>query len=230
MIKDFGTYVNEGLLDRNASDFVIAKDKNGNVSQVTEVHGEKQLLKLLNDRLGKSSDLDLGDVIVCDIENHRQEYITKEVYNLENYQKPTSIVFPKFENCDTQFMMALSSSNTRLERIVLNPTVYVVDGMFKWDKSLKEIVFAEGDYGFLTIGYSAFQGCTALESVELPEGVIVIRGNAFYGCPNLKHAKIPDSINIVGSAAFGHCNENLEFDISNEALLKIFRTLVIDFE
>jgi hypothetical protein len=230
MIKDFGTYVNEGLLDRNASDFVIAKDKNGNVSQVTEVRGEKQLLKLLSERLGKSSDLDLSDVIVCDIENHRQEYVLKEVYSMENYQKPTSIVFPKFENCDTRFMTALSSSNTRLERIVLNPTVYVVDEMFRWDKSLKEIVFAEGDYDFLTIGYSAFQGCTALENVELPEGVTVIRGNAFYGCPNLKHAKIPDSINIVGDAAFGHCDKNLEFDISNEALLKIFKTHVIDFE
>lgn len=26
MIKDFGTYVNEGLLDRNTSDFVITKE------------------------------------------------------------------------------------------------------------------------------------------------------------------------------------------------------------
>jgi len=230
MIKDFGTYVNEGLLDRNASDFVITKDKNGNVSQVTEVRGEKQLLNLLNERLGKSSDLDLGDVIVCDIDNHRQEYITKEVYNLENYQKPTSIVFPKFENYDTRFMTALSSSNTRLERIVLNPTVYISDEMFKYDKNLKEIVFAEGDYIFHTIGHSAFQGCTSLESVEIPEGVTIIRGYAFYGCPKLKHAKIPDSINIVGDSAFGHCDKNLEFDISNEALLKIFKTHVIDFE
>jgi len=230
MIKDFGTYVNEGLLDRNASDFVIMKDKNGGVSQVTETHGEKQLLELLNERLEKSSDLDLGDVIVCDIDDHRQEYVLKELYSLKNFQKPTSIVFPKFENCDTQFMCALSQSNTRLERIVLNPTVYISDEMFRWDKSLKEIVFAEGDYTFHTIGQSAFQGCTSLERVEIPEGVTIIRGYAFYGCPNLKHAKIPDSINIVGDAAFGHCDKNLEFDISNEALLKIFKTHVIDFE
>ena len=33
MIKDFQTYISEGLFDRNQSEFVIARDIKGNVRQ-----------------------------------------------------------------------------------------------------------------------------------------------------------------------------------------------------
>ena len=45
-----------------------------------------------------------------------------------------------------------------------------------------------------TIGERAFNGCTGLESVEIPNGVIAIGNYAFSGCSSLKSVTIPSSV------------------------------------
>lgn len=50
-----------------------------------------------------------------------------------------------------------------------------------------------------------FQGCTALDQVELPEGLEVVGDFAFDGCTGLTHISLPASLRFVGHCAFRKC-------------------------
>lgn len=52
-------------------------------------------------------------------------------------------------------------------------------------------------------------GCTALEEIELPDGIDEIRSHAFYGCTALKRVKLPNTLEFIGRRAFALC-VNLE--------------------
>ena len=55
------------------------------------------------------------------------------------------------------------------------------------------------------ISSSAFDGCSRLTSIIIPNGVTSIGGNAFSGCTSLTSIIIPDSVTSIGSAAFSNC-------------------------
>ena len=52
---------------------------------------------------------------------------------------------------------------------------------------------------------AAFDGCTQITSVIIPEGVTSINYNAFRGCSNLSYISIPSSITSLGSSCFLNC-------------------------
>lgn len=52
------------------------------------------------------------------------------------------------------------------------------------------------------IGNTAFQFCTSLTSVIIPNGVTNIGWGAFYACTNLENVEIPNSVIGIGSDAF----------------------------
>jgi len=58
----------------------------------------------------------------------------------------------------------------------------------------------------LAIANSAFDGCAALTSIEIPGSVIRIGWNAFYHCTGLTSIEIPDSVTWIGGGAFSGCN------------------------
>ena len=53
-----------------------------------------------------------------------------------------------------------------------------------------------------SIGSSAFSGCTSLASVTIPNSVTNISCDAFNGCSKLKKIEISDSVTYIGSKAF----------------------------
>ncbi len=55
------------------------------------------------------------------------------------------------------------------------------------------------------IGNSAFYYCSSLESIIIPDTVLVIEDYAFDGCESLKNVIIPDSVTIIGGSAFSYC-------------------------
>lgn len=51
----------------------------------------------------------------------------------------------------------------------------------------------------------AFQGCTAITSVVIPDGVTEIQDNAFQSCTNLTTVTIPASVKLLRNCAFDDC-------------------------
>ena len=56
-----------------------------------------------------------------------------------------------------------------------------------------------------SIGEDAFQSCTSLSSITIPNGVTSIGSYAFQFCSNLTNITIPDSVTSIGYEAFCHC-------------------------
>ena len=51
----------------------------------------------------------------------------------------------------------------------------------------------------------AFQGCTGLTSIEIPNSVTQIGGEAFSGCTGLTSIEIPNSVTQIDGGAFSGC-------------------------
>ena len=84
--------------------------------------------------------------------------------------------------------------------------VGIGDNAFKDNKRIKSVSIADS---VETIGYSAFQGCTALERIGFPENekFVEIQSSTFYGCARLSEVEIPDSVTEIEVCAFEECTE-----------------------
>ena len=80
---------------------------------------------------------------------------------------------------------------------------------FAYCKELYTLVIPAG----VEIAENAFYHNEAIEEVDLPEWLTVIKENTFWGCINLKTVEIPDSVEEIGAFAFDCCQamETLTF-------------------
>ena len=83
--------------------------------------------------------------------------------------------------------------------------VKTIGTVFRYNTSITS--FDEFQYftGLTSIGFKAFQGCTSLTSVMIPEGVTSIENEAFDNCTSLTSVTIPSSVTSIGSSAFSGC-------------------------
>ena len=56
------------------------------------------------------------------------------------------------------------------------------------------------------IGEWAFEECSKLTGITIPEGVTSIGANAFYNCASLRNVFLPKSVVHIGEAAFFNCS------------------------
>jgi fibronectin type 3 domain-containing protein len=66
-----------------------------------------------------------------------------------------------------------------------------------------------------SIGGSAFEGCTGLISITIPDSVTSIGRDAFYGCKSITSIEIPDSVTSIGNSAFWYCESLTSITIPN---------------
>lgn len=72
----------------------------------------------------------------------------------------------------------------------------------KGDLMIPDIV---NDYSVTTIGYYAFQNCTGLTSITIPNSVTTIGDNAFSSCTGLTSIDFPNGLTSIGRYAFLAC-------------------------
>lgn len=82
-----------------------------------------------------------------------------------------------------------------------------------YNKTVKKVVLKSG---VTTIGMSAFENITTLESVEIADTVSEIKTLAFDECVALKEIIIPDSVTVIGESAFQQCKNLEKVTLSNE--------------
>ena len=92
-------------------------------------------------------------------------------------------------------------------KVKIDGKVYKVtsigDGAFNGCSSLKNITIPEG---MTSIGDGAFGFCSSLKNINIPEGVTSIGWDTFNGCSSLTSIKIPESVTSIGNGAFDGCS------------------------
>ena len=76
-----------------------------------------------------------------------------------------------------------------------------------------EVSYNGMTYTVTSIGGDAFNKCTGLTRVDLPNTISSIGRNAFHGCTALNHINIPNSVTFIGGDAFMSCSSLTELFI-----------------
>jgi hypothetical protein len=189
MVKDFNEYLNEGLLDRNASEFTIVKSQHGDVREQIEVETLKEFRDIYLKRAAENiKEIDLSDLhikikpaygagvplttkMISDIDQVNGRSVADELRSIVlpyGITKLDDYIFQLFE---------------KLEKVVLPDTVQIIGNYaFNICKSLKEINIPDGVEHIMT---HAFDRC-AFERITLPKSLSGIGSYAFKDCKNLK--------------------------------------------
>ncbi len=101
--------------------------------------------------------------------------------------------------------LALYSSDASVSEPlnVLDKTVCIAENAFS-SKTITALTLPDT---VKSIGWGAFNRCTALQSVDLGNGLVDIGDTAFQGCTKLKTLVIPDSTEIIRKGAFYGCSQ-----------------------
>lgn len=67
----------------------------------------------------------------------------------------------------------------------------------------------------LTLMYNEFSHCDALQSVVIPENVVMVGANAFSWCKNLTQVELPEGLDMLGDFAFIGCEKLPRITIPN---------------
>ncbi|MBR4603861.1 MAG: leucine-rich repeat protein, partial [Kiritimatiellae bacterium] len=84
---------------------------------------------------------------------------------------------------------------------------------FKNCASLRSVTFAPRAGKALNISQAAFQGCSSLETVDIPKGVTYMWSNMFEDCPALESVTIPEGVTAIGASCFANCKALKEVTI-----------------
>ncbi|MCD7919855.1 MAG: leucine-rich repeat domain-containing protein [Clostridiales bacterium] len=88
-----------------------------------------------------------------------------------------------------------------VESVTIPSTVTVIGAnAFQSCSSLREVII-EGT-SLVEIGDGAFNYCTSLESINLPDSITIIGEQAFERCSALTEITLPESLTTLGTGAF----------------------------
>lgn len=79
----------------------------------------------------------------------------------------------------------------------------------------------------VSLGNSCFQGCNAIQSAVVPEGVTNVGQNLFNKCANLEEVILPNSVTLLQSGMFQECKKLTKLTLGN-AITSIPQNFVRD--
>ena len=136
----------------------------------------------------------------------------------------SQIMKTKFYLLVISFLMALtfplSAENITVDGIKYETTYYTVE-VIGIDNPIENVIipeyitYNEDTYRVIGIGDGAFNNCTSLTSITIPNSVSIIGIYAFSGCSNLTDITIPESVISIGNSAFYCCSSLTSITIPN---------------
>ncbi len=96
---------------------------------------------------------------------------------------------------------SLAFDESQITSLTIPSSVKVLGDRFCYNCSNLQEVTIKGD-GLTEIPYRAFDGCTSLYSVSIPNTVTAIRDEAFKQCYSLKSIHLPSGLDSIGKDAF----------------------------
>ena len=109
----------------------------------------------------------------------------------------------------TKFLGPVDPTNNGPYVITIPTTLdkYTVTGIGKWafDRCGLHTLTIEGPIE--SMGLAAFYECTKLETISFGENIKMIGEQAFQGCSSLTKVTIPDSVTSIGEEAFYECTK-----------------------
>ena len=109
----------------------------------------------------------------------------------------------EFRGPDNQKLKYMITSASTVE--VVSKNVDIGDGYKYMQVIIPKLVMYRGSQYTVTSIGSAFQECSTLRTVEIPNTVTKIGDYAFKGCTSIRSIKIPNSVIIIGKWAFERC-------------------------
>ena len=187
MVKNFQTYINEGIFDRNASEFSIIKTDRG----IEQVYFPKTTEELYS-------------YIDIDIEQAKRNrtYPNVDLNNIDVSELEDDELFGLFS--DKIYTFNPDISNWDIKSIPSN--------FFKNNEQIKEFTIPNNVTNIVSC---AFCDCSNLNSVTIPNSVTSIGMYAFFGCDGIKSVMIPNRVTNISSSVFGGCSALTSVTIPN---------------
>ena len=149
---------------------------------------------------------------VMENEGYEGDIIIPEtvVFNDATY-RVTSIGHKAFAGCTSLKLeptQEIEMSNFKYRLLMHNHLAMVVDCYGEPEAiDVPSEIHHEGViYRVTSIGDFAFNICSSLRAITIPDGVISIEYRAFFGCQSLTNITIPNSVKSIGTEAFYDCS------------------------
>lgn len=179
---------------------------------------EDTLNPYLNICVNGSVDIDWGDGKAHTVVTGTSTEVNK--LRQHNYNEPGdyviqllvtgSMVFKSLEDPDTEAMC-----------LILSPTLEPTEDWDALELYTSTITKVEIGSGVKYIGYYAFESCTKMETISIPDAVDYIADGAFSDCYALLSATIPTAVTDIGEYAFGYC-----YSLSNVMLSPNYTNMI----
>jgi hypothetical protein len=141
----------------------------------------------------------------------------------------TKIHFSSFNECESLEEIIVDDANSVF--FSLNGVLYTKNKkkIIRFPAAKKEIEYRIIE-GVEMIVSMAFDSCTNLETVEIPDSVTQIGYRAFYNCSKLKQLVIPEKVFMIEESAFSGCialnslstsKNNKQFEIKERSLIDL---------
>ena len=120
--------------------------------------------------------------------------------------------FDSRDNCNAIIETASNSLIVGCQTTTIPNSVTSIDYAFNGCTSLTSINIPNS---VTTIGDYAFSGCSGLTSISIPNSVTTIGEDAFRRCTGLTSINIPNSVTTIGDYAFSGCTSLTSISIPN---------------
>jgi len=207
MIKNFQTYINEGLFDRNQSEFNIGKTSRG-VEQVYMPTTKDELYEYIDldieqaKKDGTYPNVDLNNIDVSALGEDELKCLFGDHYPFGGIYNQIN---PDISNWNIKYIpSSFFYRNEQIKEFTIPDSVTSIEeSAFHCCKCLTSVTIPNS---VTSIGKEAFEDCWNLTSINIPESVTSIGSSAFVRCTSLTHVVIPNSVTSIGNDAFKACS------------------------